>query len=666
MAYLNISRRFIHSLPVKTSPRLPNWNPWHNDDVSSLCKEGRLKEALAMVHLMNQQGIAVDYDTYAYLLQACNNIKALVEGKQLHAYMLVAGLEPNSFVGTQLVGMYATCGNIANARLVFDKIYERTPILWNAMIRMYAKNGPCEEALSLYYQMQQEGTRPDNFTFPLVLKACAALLALQEGKEIHYHIVRSRLESDVFVAAGLIDMYAKCGCIEDARQVFDKMSRRDLVSWNTMIAGYAKCGNVEIARHLFDRMPERNVVSWTAMIAGYVQNGYFNEALTLYDQMQQTEIKPNRVTLVSVLPACAHLGALQQGKWIHDYVIRSGLESDVSLQTALVNMYAKCGQLDVARHLFDKMSKRDIVSWNAMIAGYGMHGHGEDAIALFVQMQQTGLKPDDVTFIGVLSACSHTGLVDEGWQYFDCMRQDYSLTPKMEHYACMVDLLGRAGQLSEAQYFVGNMPFEPSPSVWGALLAACRVHGNIELAEHVSERLFELEPYNTGNYVLLSNMYAEAGRWDNVEKVRIMLKGRGLKKNPGCSWIEINNRVHAFRGGDKSHPQSEKIYALLENLAGQMKKAGYEPDTSFVLHDVEAEEKEFALFSHSERLAIAFGILNTGPGTLIQISKNLRVCGDCHTATKFISKIVRREIIVRDINRFHHFKDGLCSCGDYW
>jgi pentatricopeptide repeat protein len=663
MTYLCTARRFIQSLAVK--PSSTQVSSWY--DVNDLCKEGRLKEALAILHKnADHHGISLDPETYAALLHACLVSKALAGGKQLHAKVLISGSEQNPFLGTQLVGMYAGCGSLENARQVFDKIHQRTFLLWNAMIRGYAKGEPYEEAITLYYQMQKEGIQPDNFTFPLVLKACATLLALEEGKEIHRHIVRMQLESDIYVGAALIDMYAKCGSIEDAREVFDKMPRRDVVSWNAMITGYAKCGKLEVARHLFDKMPQRTVISWTTMIAGYVQNGHFHEALELYGEMHQTEFKPNRVTLVSVLPACAHLGALQQGKTIHDYIIRRKLETDVSVVTALINMYAKCGQIDVARELFDKMYKRDAISWNAMIAGYGMHGQGEAVVSLFVQMQQTGVKPDDVTLVGVLSACSHAGLVEEGLQYFHSMNRDYGLVPKMEHYACMVDLLSRAGRLDEARDMIAEMPFKPSPSVWGALLSACRTHGKIELGEYVARHLFEIEPYNTGNYVLLSNIYADAGRWDDVMKIRIMLKERGLKKSPGCSWVEVNNRAHGFIGGDRSHPQSEEIYTLLENLGKQMKKFGYLTDTSFVLHDVAEEEKEFAISTHSERLAIAFGILNTAPGTPIQITKNLRVCGDCHTATKFISKIVRREITVRDINRFHHFKDGLCSCGDYW
>jgi pentatricopeptide repeat protein len=316
--------------------------------------------------------------------------------------------------------------------------------------------------------------------------------------------------------------------------------------------------------------------------------------------------------------------------------------------------------------VFNNMSQRDVVSWTAILAGYGVHGHGKETLKLFQEMQQAGLKPNHITFTALLSACSHAGLVNEGWLYFDCMSRDYCIAPSAEHYACMVDLLGRAGRLDEAYEFIQNMPIKPTGSVWGALLGACRIHSNIELGEHVAEYLFKLEPENTGNYVLLSNIYAVAGRWDDVAKVRTRMKERGLTKLPGCSWIEVNNNFNTFLIGDTSHPDSDKIYAELETLIERLKEAGYVPDTNFVLHDIGEEEKQDVLCGHSEKLAIVFGLMNTSPGTPIHVTKNLRICGDCHKAAKFISKVVGREIIVRDTNRFHHFRDGLCSCGDYW
>eukprot|EP01018_Ginkgo_biloba_P020997 Gb_22288 [translate_table: standard] len=800
---------------------------------SKLTKDERLKDALGIF----QQGARIEAKAYGFLLQACEHMKALAEGKQVHAHMLISGFEQNVFLSAKLVSMYANCKNTENACQVFDKITKPNVYLWNTMIRGYTRSGFCEDALALFYQMQEAGLQPDNFTFPCVLKACAGLEALEQGKEIHDCIRRSKFESDVFIGNALIAMYAKCGSIEHARNVFDKMSQKDVVSWNSMIAGYAqngfcdeaiglfhqlplvginpdsatiacvllacarlgslqqgkdihnyvsrsglsldgsvanslvtmyfkcgsienarqvfyktsqrdviswnamvagyaqngrceealnifqemqwagvkadsvtitsvlpacahltalrqgkeihnyitrngfesdvfvgnalidmyvKCGNMENARQVFDKMPRRDVISFTTVVVGYTQNGHYDEALKLFQQMELAGMKPDSVTIASVLPACTYIAVLQQGKEIHDYIIRRGLDSDVFVGNALIDMYAKCGSIEEARQVFDKMPQRDVVSWSAIIAGYGMHGHGKVALSLFYQMELTGMKPDHITFVAVLSACSHAGMVNEGRQYFDSMSRVYHITPRLEHYTCLVDILGRAGCLDEALDIIQKMPFEPSAGVWGALLGACRIHCNIDLAERVAEHLFNLEPNKSGYYVLLSNIYAVTGRWDDVAKVRTMMKKKGVKKAPGCSWVEAQNRVHAFVVGDKSHPQSTKIYEILESLAREMEKAGYVAKTNFVLHDVEEEEKEHIICGHSEKLAIAFGLISTCPRRPIRVTKNLRVCGDCHTATKFISKIVGREIIVRDANRFHHFKDGLCSCGDYW
>eukprot|EP01018_Ginkgo_biloba_P032703 Gb_11926 [translate_table: standard] len=726
---IEIARQLFDNMPKRD---VVSWNTL----IASYSRHRHGNEALSLFDQMQQADVKPNSITMVSVLSACANLGTLQQGRCIHDYIIRSGFESDASVGTALVAMYFKCGSIENARQLFDKTSDRDVVLWNAMISGYSQNGHANEALTLFNQMQMANVTPDTVTMVGVLQACAHLGVLDQGKWIHGYVIRSGFELDVFIGNSLVAMYAKCGSLDIARNLFDKMFYTDVISWNAMISGYsqnghaaealslfrqillagakpdsvtvvsvlpasahlatlhqgksihgyiirnglawdvsvensivnmyAKYGIIEIARHLFDKMSKRDVITWNAIIAGYSQNEQASEALVLFHHMQLADTKPNSITMVSVLQACAHLAALQQGKWIHDCIIKYGFESDVSVANALLTMYAKCGSIEFARQVFDNMCKRDVVSWNAMIMGYGMHGNAEDALALFDQMQQTDLTPDHITFIGVLSACRHGGLVEEGWQYFYCMNRDYCVTPKMEHYACMVDLLGRAGRLNEAHNFVKKMPIEPDASVLGALLGACRIHCNIELAEHVSKYLFELEPKNAGNYVLLSNIYAAAGRWADVAMVRTMLKDRELKKTPGCSRIEIKNRIHTFLAGDRSHPQSKKIYAMLESLDELMKKAGYVPDTSYVLHDVEDKEKEYVLFSHSEKLAIAFGLISTNPGTPIQITKNLRVCGDCHSATKYISKISMREIIVRDSNRFHHFRDGLCSCGDFW
>eukprot|EP01018_Ginkgo_biloba_P025610 Gb_06572 [translate_table: standard] len=429
---------------------------------------------------------------------------------------------------------------------------------------------------------------------------------------------------------------------------------------------YAKCCNTEDAARVFDKILNRDVISWTALIAVNAQQGHGEDALKLFCQMQHAGMEPNQFTFASVLKASASLAAMEQGRQIYAHIMKSGFEADVIVGNALVDMFAKCGSIEDARRVFNKMSEHNLVSWNTILVGYAQHGQGKNVLDLFQQMQWAGTKPDGITFVAVLSACTHVGLVEEGRQLFASMSQDHGIRPEVGHYACMVDLLGRAGCLHEAEDLIGQMPFEPNAVVWGALLAACRFHDNIELGKHVAECLFKLEPEKAAPHVLLSNIYAASGRWDDATEVRKLMKDRGLKKEPGRSWIEVKNCVHTFYAEDRLHPQTEEIYALLDRLAGQMKEAGYVPDTNFVLHDVDDEQKECMLIHHSEKLAIAFGLINTPTGMPIKIKKNLRVCGDCHNAAKVISKVAEREIIVRDTNRFHHFKDGLCSCGDYW
>eukprot|EP01018_Ginkgo_biloba_P002462 Gb_38483 [translate_table: standard] len=698
------------------------------EELRLMCKEGRLKEALGALYVIDQQGVWVDLYTYASLLQGCVHMKALPEGKLVHAHIIQSGFHGEILVGTKLVNMYTKCGSLVDGRRVLDEMPERNVVTWTSMIAAYAKNGCGEEALELFNHMQRTGAQPNEFTFASILRACANLVALEHGKKIHEGVIRSGFQSDVFVGNALVHMYVKCRSIEKAHHVFEKMPERNVVSWTTMIAGYAQSGHFEEALKLFHKMPERNVfswnamitghaqsghvdealklfqimpernvvswnamiagysqngyidealkffqempernvVSWTGMIAGYAQNGQFDNAMQLYRQMQLAGEKPDSDTFTSVLPACANLAALHEGKEVHENIIKSGLQSDICVGNALVDMYSKCGSIEDACKVFNKMPRLDVFSWTAMIVGYAMHGYGMEALQLFEQMQHTDTQPDHVTFVGVLSACCHAGLVDDGWKYFESMSQYYHITPGVEHYCCMVDLLGRAGHLGEAQDLISKMPVRPNAAVWLSLLGACRIHTNVELGERVAECLFELDPTNAAHYVLLSNIYAKAGRWDGVEKVRKMMKDGRVKKMPGCSWIEVNNKVYTFIGGHRSHPQKHEIYAELEKLSGQMKEAGYMPDTHFVLHDVEEEQKEHILCYHSEKLAIAFGLINTSPPSPIRIIKNLRVCGDCHSTTKFISKIVAREIVMRDSNRFHHFKDGQCSCADYW
>ncbi|XP_057839795.2 pentatricopeptide repeat-containing protein At2g22070 [Cryptomeria japonica] len=756
------------------------------------------EEAVEVFREMKRTGTMPDQITISSVLSAYSSLGSLDDGKKTHAHSIKAGFDSDVFVGSAFIDLYAKCESVEDARQVFNKMTERNVVSWNAIMAGYVRCGRVEdarqlfeimtvrdmvswttiiagcaqneldgEALQLFSEMQMADIGLDEVTLVSILSSCSTLGTAKQGKQVHAYAIRTGFESFVAVSNSLVTMYSNCGNTDYAFKVFDKMPIQDAFSWTAMVAGYAKYGSIEDAQQLFDIMPDRNVVSWNAMIAGYAQHEPIEKSLTLFCELQQTDVRPDRVTFTSVITACATLAALdfgrhvhayiiqtghasgtsignalvsmyakcgsiedahklfsdinerntvswnamisayaqhcyseealnlfyqlqhmgmkadqyalasvltacsslatlEHGKSVHVHIIRNGFESYIYVGNALITMYSKCGSIEIASQVFNRMVNKDIISWNAMIAGCAQHGCGKEALKYFENMLQTGMEPDHISFVSVLSACSHAGLVDEGHRVFHLMGHDYGITPTKAHYVCMIDLLGRAGHLEEARDLINTLPFEPDANVWGAFLGACRMHGNIELGKHAAECLFELEPQNAAKYVLLANIYAATGRWDDVAKVRKLMKDRGVKKRPGCSWIEVKNRVHVFVVDDKSHPQTDKIYLTLEGLVKQMEMAGYVPDTNFVLHDVELEQKEHALHHHSEKLAIAFGLINTIPGLPIRIIKNLRVCGDCHTAIKFITKIVDREIIVRDAYRFHHFKDGFCSCGDYW
>ncbi|KAJ7237495.1 hypothetical protein O6H91_Y445400 [Diphasiastrum complanatum] len=461
-------------------------DPFYNGDkLSKLCEEGRLKEALHMLALMVQRTAKPPIHAYVCLLKGCSRRKALAEGKQVHALIVQSVLDSNIFLANNLVRMYSKCGSVLHAHKVFSNMPQHDVYSWTAIISAYADRGEVEEAINLFHQMQETGLAPDKVLFVPLLKACARLAALEQGRQLHSAIIERGFQSDVIVGNTLVNMYAKCECTEDARELFDNMSDRDVVSWNAMIAGYA-------------------------------QNGLGKEALALYEQMKQEGVQPDNVTVVLLLKACASLAALEQGKHLHSEIIKRGFQSDVVVGNTLVDMYAKCGCTEDARELFDNMSERDVVSWTAMIAGYAQNGLGMEALALFEQMQREGTKPNEVTYISVLSACAHSGLVDQGRYFFDSMCKTHGVTPTKEHYACMVDLLGRAGCLADAELFINKMPIQPNSVVWMTLLGAARNRGHAEIGRRAFDRVVKLEPKNAAPYVLLANIYAAAGRNDVV------------------------------------------------------------------------------------------------------------------------------------------------------
>ncbi|BFG26206.1 hypothetical protein CerSpe_124800 [Prunus speciosa] len=681
------------------------------------------------------QQLHYSYDSDSFFASLIDGSTQKSHLGQIHAQLLVLGLQDSGFLITKLVNASSNLGFVAYARRVFDEFTDPDVFLWNAIIRCYSRHIVFADALEMYARMQAMGVSPDGFTFPHVLKACSGLPELEMGRRVHGQVLRHGFESDAFVQNGLVALYAKCGRIERARAVFDCLGERTIVSWTSIISGYAqngqplealrifglmrklnvkpdwivlvsvlkaytdvedlgqgtsvhgclikmglefepdllialtamyaKSGQVMAARSFFDKMETPNLILWNAMISGYAKNSYAEEAVELFREMISKSIRPDSITMRSAILACAQMGSVGLARRMDDYISKTEYINHVFVNTALIDMYAKCGSVDYARMVFDRTPNKDVVVWSAMIVGYGLHGRGREAIDLYHSMQQAGVPPNDVTFLGLLTACNHSGLVEEGWDLFHSMKH-YRIEPGNQHYSCVVDLLGRAGHLDQAYDFIMKMPIEPGISVWGALLSSCKIYRRVTLGEYAAEQLFSLDPYNTGHYVQLSNLYASVRLWDRVAKVRVLMREKGLTKDLGHSLIEINGKLQAFHVGDKSHPRSKEIYEELESLERRLKEAGFIPHTESVLHDLNQEETEETLCNHSERLAIAYGLISSAPGTTLRITKNLRACVNCHSATKLISKLVNREIVVRDAKRFHHFKDGRCSCGDYW
>ncbi|XP_048138043.1 pentatricopeptide repeat-containing protein At5g44230 isoform X2 [Rhodamnia argentea] len=475
--------------------------------------------------------------------------------------------------------------------------------------------------------------------------------------------------SDLYVGNTLIGMYVSCCDLGSGRKVFDEMLHRDVISWTTLIVAYTKTGDMVSAGDLFDGLPVKDMVAWTAMVTGFAQNAKPREALQFFKRMQDAGVETDEVTLAGVISACAQLGVAKYAKWVQDVAEKSGLgpTDNVVVGSAMVDMYSKCGNIEDAYLIFKGMKERNVYTYSSMILGFAIHGLAQAAMQLFNEMVETETKPNKVTFIGVLAACSHVGMVDQGKRVFSLMEKHYGVVPDGDHYACMIDLLGRAGHLNEALKLTETMPVKPHGGVWGALLGACRIHRNPDIAQIAASHLFELEPHAIGNYMVLCNIFASAGRWDDVSDVRKLMRGKGLKKNPGCSWFESKEgEIHEFFAGDTKHPRSSEINGVLEDLLQRLKGLGYQQILSSVAYDVSEDVKKGILMAHSEKLALAFGLLDSSANRPIRIMKNLRICEDCHSFMCGVSHIIGREIIVRDNVRFHHFNGGTCSCGNFW
>lgn len=527
--------------------------------------------------------------------------------------------------------------------------------------------GQSGQAIALFRQLQKTGYKITEFLLSATVRACGRLAAIKEGKQFHCMVVKHGFDRDMVLMTSLLDMYCKCTQIRDARCLFDEMPERDVIASNSMISGLCWSHLTSEAVELFSSMTKRDVGSWNALISGLGHNSEGRAGLFLFERMRLEGAQVDVMTMLSVLSICADLAALRNGKQIHGFVIKYRYEQYLPIGNAMIDMYSKCGCMSDACLCFRNMPIKNVVSWTALISGYGKQGLGLEALQAFEAMEKEGVVPNEITFLGALYACSHAGLVQEGWRTFDNMRHKYFVTPKMEHYTCMVDLLSRAGHLKEACSFIEKMPIKPDAELLTAFLSTCCLHKNVELARSVGDKLLELEPQEAGAYMLLSNLYGVGGDLEGVANVRRLMSNRGIRKQKACTLIEINRTVHSFESGDRSHPLSKEIYKYLQNLVEKMKiNIGYEPNTSMVMQNVDKKVKEEIVLGHSEKLAIGLGLMSTPPGTRIMIVKNLRVCADCHEATMLISKMERREIVARDSSRFHHFKDGVCSCGSQW
>ncbi|XP_039798842.1 LOW QUALITY PROTEIN: pentatricopeptide repeat-containing protein At3g49170, chloroplastic-like [Panicum virgatum] len=591
-------------------------------------------EAVELFLDMLENGFRPDQYTMSSMLSACTELESFRLGQQLHSLALRLGLESDDCVSCGLVDMYAKSHigqSMHNAREVFNRMPKHNVMSWTALLLGYVQRGSQDNkvlVLVLLREMLNEGVRPNHTTYSSLLKACANLGDQDSGRQIHAHCIKSNLANINVVGNALVSMYAESGCMAEATQAFDQLYEKNLVSFSCDFDGDGRSQD-----YLIQRM----------------------------------DVGISTFTFASLISAAASVGLLTKGQQLHALSLKAGFGSDRGIGNSLVSMYSRCGYLEDACQAFDEMNGHNVISWTSMISGLAKHGYAERALELFHDMISAGVKPNDVTYIAVLSACSHSGLVKEGKEHFRMMQKDHGLIPRMEHYACMVDLLGRSGLVKEALDFINEMPCKADTLVWKTLLGACKTHNNMDVGEIAAKHIIELEPQDPAPYVLLSNLYADAGLWDQVARIRSAMRNKNLMKETGLSWMHVENTIHEFRAGDTSHPQAEEIYTKLDKLIRDIKGMGYVPNTSIVLHDMPDELKEQFLLQHSEKIAVTFGLIScTSAAKPIRIFKNLRVCADCHSALKYVSKATGREIILRYSNRFHMMKDGECSCGEYW
>nr|XP_017239318.1 PREDICTED: pentatricopeptide repeat-containing protein At4g33170 [Daucus carota subsp. sativus] len=613
-------------------PNLVSWTAL----ISGLSQNLAFMDAIITFREMVVAGESPNEFAFSSVVQACSAVELVAMGEQVHCLALKSGFSDELYVGSNLADMYSKCGFMGEACMVFEEMPWKDEVSWTAMIDGYSKNGDFEEALLAFVKMRREDVVVDQHVLSTTLCACGALKACSVGKSLYSIVVKLGYESHRIVGNALIDMYSKMGDMESATIVFGTdFGSRDVVSFTSLIDGFVEAEEIEMAANFFI-------------------------------EMQRHLILPNEFTFSSLIKACAHQAALEQGIQLHALVFKFNFAENPIVYSSLIDMYGKCGLFDHSVQVFEGICMPIDIAWNSLLGVFAQHGLGRDTVKVFDRMTKAKVKPNSITFGKLLTGCSHAGLVEEGLNYFYSMEMTYGVKPGPAHYSCVIDMFGRAGRLKEAEEFISSMPFEPNAFGWCSFLAACWICNDIERGKFAAEQLLKIEPENSGAHVLLCNIYAKGHRWDDVKRVRRLMKDVNVKKVPGYSWVDVDNKTHVFGADDWSHPRKEDIDKRLDGLFNEIVEAGYIPCTDSISLDVVDSMKVKMLHRHSERIAIAFALISMPSGKPIIIKKNLRVCFDCHSAIKFISKVTGRKIIVRDNSRFHHFVDGSCSCGGYW
>ncbi|CAN6314130.1 unnamed protein product [Urochloa humidicola] len=622
------AERVFDGMPARD---IVSWNTMVDGYVSN----GLGALALACFQEMNG-ALQVQQDSVGMIaaLAACCLESALMQGREIHGYAIRHGLEKDVKVGTSLLDMYCKCGNVLSAETVFATMPLRTVVTWNCMIGGYALNERPMDAFDCFMQMRAEEFQVEVVTAINLLAACAQTESSLYGRSVHAYAIRRHFLPHVVLETALLEMYGKVGKVESSEKVFNRIMDKTLVSWNNMIAAY-------------------------------MYKEIYQEAITLFLELLNQPLYPDYFTMTTVVPAFVLLGSLRQCRQMHSYILKLGYGDNNLIMNAVMHMYARCGDIVASREIFDKMPAKDVISWNTIIIGYAIHGQGNTALEMFDELKCNGMEPNESTFVSVLTACSVSGLEAEGWKQFNSMQQEYGMIPQIEHYGCMTDLLGRSGDLREVFQFIENMPIAPTSRIWGSLLTASRNKNDIDIAEYAAERIFQLDHNNTGCYVVLSSMYADAGRWDDVERIRFLMKEKGFRRTEPRSLVELHDKECSFVNGDMSHPQSEQIHEFSDILSREIGET-FDSPCNISDSDPSSAKRTVLPNKHSARLAVAFGLISTEAGAPVLVKKNVRVCNQCHHALKLISKYSRRKIVVGDTKIYHVFSDGSCCCGDYW